>query len=112
MWHRAPTGQDHVDPFALAGDNGVERVELTVDGGGVATVADGGDESCSGGNYMAHGGLWFCHTVEVVLRYFHRCHYRSSPLWFFYWWGLWSLGRKLWMNAVYTKIYVVQAARA
>jgi hypothetical protein len=30
--------------------------------------------------------------VEVVLRYFHRCLYRSSPLWFFCWRGLWSLG--------------------
>jgi hypothetical protein len=23
-------------------------------------------------------------NVEVVLRHFHRCRYRSSPLWFFY----------------------------
>jgi hypothetical protein len=27
-------------------------------------------------------------NVEVVLRHFHRCRYRSSPLWFFYWRGL------------------------
>jgi hypothetical protein len=52
-WHRAPTRQDHVDPFALVGDGGVEGVELTV---------DGGDGSWSGGTYMAHGGLWFRHT--------------------------------------------------
>jgi hypothetical protein len=31
--------------------------------------------------------------VEVVLRHFHRSCYRSSPLWFFYWRGLWSLSR-------------------
>jgi hypothetical protein len=61
-WHRAPTRQDHVDPFALVGDGGVEGVELTVDGGGVATVVDSGDGSWSGGTYMAHGGLWFRHT--------------------------------------------------
>jgi hypothetical protein len=27
-------------------------------------------------------------SVEVVLRHFHRCRYRSSPLWFFCWRGL------------------------
>jgi hypothetical protein len=27
-------------------------------------------------------------NVEVVLGHFHRCRYRSSPLWFFYWEGL------------------------
>jgi hypothetical protein len=32
-------------------------------------------------------------NVEVLLRHFHRCCYRSSPLWFFCWKGLWSLGR-------------------
>jgi hypothetical protein len=26
-----------------------------------------------------------CLTVEAILRHFHRCCYRSSPLWFFYW---------------------------
>jgi hypothetical protein len=31
-------------------------------------------------------------NVEVVLRYFRRCRYRSSLLWFFYWRKLWSLG--------------------
>jgi hypothetical protein len=30
-------------------------------------------------------------NVEVILRHFHRCCYRSSPLWFFCWRGLWSL---------------------
>jgi hypothetical protein len=54
----------------------------------------------------------FGKAIEVVLRYFHQCYYRSSPLWFFYWRGVWSLGRKLWMNVMHTKIYVVQAARA
>jgi hypothetical protein len=32
-------------------------------------------------------------NVEVVLRHFHQCRYRSSPMWFFYWRGLWYLGR-------------------
>jgi hypothetical protein len=36
-------------------------------------------------------------TIDVfnfmVLRHFHRCCYRSSSLWFFYWRGFWSLGR-------------------
>jgi hypothetical protein len=27
-------------------------------------------------------------NVKVVLRHFHRCCYRSSPLWFFCWRGL------------------------
>jgi hypothetical protein len=27
-------------------------------------------------------------NVEVVLRHFHRCCYRGSPLWFFCWKGL------------------------
>jgi hypothetical protein len=31
-------------------------------------------------------------AVEAVLRHFHRCRYRSSPLWFFCWRELWSLG--------------------
>jgi hypothetical protein len=48
----------------------------------------------------------------VVLRHFHRCCYRSSPLWFFCWRGLWSLGREILMNTVDMKIYVVRAARA
>jgi hypothetical protein len=50
-------------------------------------------------------------NVEAVLRYFHRCCYRSSPLWFFCWRGLRSLGRWLWTNTVGTKIDVIQAAR-
>jgi hypothetical protein len=36
----------------------------------------------------------------------------SSPLWFFYWKELLSLGRWLWMNTVNMKIFVVQAAEA
>jgi hypothetical protein len=32
-------------------------------------------------------------NVKVVLQHFHRSRYRSSPLWFFCWRGLWSLGR-------------------
>jgi hypothetical protein len=51
-------------------------------------------------------------NVEVVLRHFHRCCPRSSPLWFFCWRGLWSLGRYLWMNSMDTKIYVVRTAGA
>jgi hypothetical protein len=31
-------------------------------------------------------------SVEVVLWHFHWCCYKSSPLWFFCWRGLWSLG--------------------
>jgi hypothetical protein len=34
-------------------------------------------------------------TSEVVLRHFHRCCYSSSPLWFFCWRELWSLGGQL-----------------
>jgi hypothetical protein len=32
-------------------------------------------------------------NVKVVLRHFHQCCYRSSPLWFFCWRGFWSLCR-------------------
>jgi hypothetical protein len=32
-------------------------------------------------------------SIKVILRHFHRCCYRSNPLWFFCWRGLWSLGR-------------------
>jgi hypothetical protein len=51
-------------------------------------------------------------TVEVVLRHFHRCRYRSSPLWFFCWRG--SDRTKCWLsgNTVDTRIYVVRATRA
>jgi hypothetical protein len=51
-------------------------------------------------------------NVEVVLRHFHRCRYRSSPLWFFCWRG--SDRTRCWLseNTVDMKIYVVQAARA
>jgi hypothetical protein len=51
-----------VDPFALAGDGSMVGVELTVDSGDAATVADGDDGSCSGGTYIAHGGLEFHQT--------------------------------------------------
>jgi hypothetical protein len=33
-------------------------------------------------------------------------------MWFYCWRGLWSLVRQLWMNAMDTKIYVVEAAGA
>jgi hypothetical protein len=60
--HRAPAEQGLVDPFALAGDGSMVGVELTVDSGDAATVADGDDGSCSGGTYIAHGGLEFHQT--------------------------------------------------
>jgi hypothetical protein len=63
--------------------------ELTGAQGSAMSILEGqvdGKIKCPGRNVaMVH--------VEVVLRHFHRCHYRSSPLWFFYWRGLWSLGR-------------------
>jgi hypothetical protein len=51
-------------------------------------------------------------VVEMVLRYFHRCRYRSSPLWFFCWRG--SDRTRCWLseNTVDTRIYVVRAAGA
>jgi hypothetical protein len=50
--------------------------------------------------------------VKVVLRHFHRCRYRSSPLWFFCWRGTNRSGSWLSGNAVDMKIYVVRAAGA
>jgi hypothetical protein len=34
-----------------------------------------------------YNSIWVIvdHFAEVVLRNFHRSHYRSSPLWFFFW---------------------------
>jgi hypothetical protein len=60
----------------------------------------------------AVSSVWKGGTVEVVLRYFHRCRYRSSPLWFFCWRGTDRSGRWLSGNTVDTKIYVVRAAGA
>jgi hypothetical protein len=51
-------------------------------------------------------------NVEVVLRHFHRCRYRSSLLWFFCWRGTDRSGSWLFGNTVDTKIYVVRAAGA
>jgi hypothetical protein len=51
-------------------------------------------------------------AVEVVLRHFHRCRYRSSPLWFFCWRGTDRSGSWLSGNTVDMKIYVVRAAGA
>jgi hypothetical protein len=51
-------------------------------------------------------------SVEVVLRHFHRCRYRSSPLWFFCWRGTDRSGSWLSGNTVDTKIYVVRATGA
>jgi hypothetical protein len=51
-------------------------------------------------------------NVELVLRHFHRCRYRSSPLWFFCWRGTDRSGSWLSGNTVDTKIYVVRAAGA
>jgi hypothetical protein len=53
-----------------------------------------------------------CDCVEVVLRHFHRCPYRSSPLWFFCWRDTDRSGSWLSGNTVDTKIYVVRAAGA
>jgi hypothetical protein len=54
----------------------------------------------------------FIVCVEVVLRHFHRCRYRSSPLWFFCWRG--SDHTRCWLsgNTVDTRIYVIRAAGA
>jgi hypothetical protein len=46
-------------------------------------------------------------NVEVILRHFHRCRYRSNPLWFFCWRGTNRSGS--WMD---TKIYVVRVTGA
>jgi hypothetical protein len=51
-------------------------------------------------------------NVEVVLRHFHRCRYRSSPLWFFCWRGSDRTRFCLSGNMVDTRIYVVRAAGA
>jgi hypothetical protein len=51
-------------------------------------------------------------NVEVVLRHFHRCRYRSSLLWFFCWRGTDRSGSWLSGNTVDTKIYVVRVAGA
>jgi hypothetical protein len=38
--------------------------------------------------FFIFNGICTFHIVEVVLRQFHRCCYRSSLLWFFCWKGL------------------------
>jgi hypothetical protein len=53
-----------------------------------------------------------CDGVEVVLQHFHRCRYRSNPLWFFCWRG--SDRTRCWLsgNMVDTRIYVVRGVGA
>jgi hypothetical protein len=51
-------------------------------------------------------------NVEVILRLFHRPCYRTRPLWFFCWRGLWFLGYYLEMDTVNTVVYVVQPTGA
>jgi hypothetical protein len=46
------------------------------------------------GVFVGFSPAW-CTSVEVALRHFHWCCYRSSPLWLFSWRGLWSLGPQL-----------------